>query len=183
MVFREHWLAINGTDETFTNTVHYEDMDFCLRARNAGLQCSRKAHQLYRLHHWYGAHSGRANIRPETEFKPNCPACEAACAVLEPNRFDLQARLNRGEIDVFDSQGLWVCKTCHLCGPVYHRDYGEHTGHVERTGRTRAVILPQYKIGRNLRILAADMDGKSLSEKVDIYNRSWTAPKYYTEVN
>jgi len=47
MVFRDQWLSINGTNEAVTNTCHYEDIDFCVRARNAKLVCSRKAQKLY----------------------------------------------------------------------------------------------------------------------------------------
>lgn len=180
MVFREQWLKLNGTDETWSNTAHYEDMDFCLRARNAGMTCSRSALKLFRLHHLYGNHSQRANVPPDHAFKPNCPACEQACQTLEPQRFDLKARAAKGEIELFEEQGVWVCKTCFLCGPIYHADCGEHLiAHVSRKKITRANIIPKYKIGRNLAAVVADMDGKHLGAKVEVFNRSWYDERYY----
>jgi hypothetical protein len=179
MVFRKDWLSLNGCDEVFTNLLHYEDLDFCIRANNAKLTCSRKAHILYRLHHWYGSFSGRANIKPDHEFKRCCAECERVQSVLEPNRFDLWNRIKRGEIEFFEDEKIWVCKKCFLSGPIYHADYGEHTEYIRRMGRTQASIIPEFKIGRNLRILIADMDGKPLAEKVDIYNRSWMDERYY----
>lgn len=179
MVFRDQWLAINGNDEVFTNTAHYEDMDFCIRAANSGMKCERRAHKLYRLHHNYGTHSGRANILPDHEFKRNCDECEKACAINEPNRFNLKERIQKGELQLFTGPKVWVCKTCHLSGPIYHANCGEHTEYIRHSKRTRSAIIPEFKIGRNLNILTSDMDGKSLTEKVAIFNDSWTNPKYY----
>lgn len=182
MVFRKDWLAINGCDDTWSSQSHYEDQDFCIRARNAGFQCSRSSGKLWRLHHHYGNHSGRANIAPDKQFKKCCPRCEQGRHVLEPRRFDIAARASRGEIDLLEDYGVWVCKTCFLCGPIYHTGCHEHLqGHVEKRRITQANIIPKYKIGRNLRILAADLDGKSLSEKVEIFERSYSDPKYYDQ--
>lgn len=179
MVRREDWLKVNGTDECITNACHYEDMDFTLRAHSAGLTCSRKAHLLYRLSHNYGNHSGRANVLPDHQFKQPCPECEKAWYVLEPNRFDLKARESRGELEMFPEHKVWVCKTCFLSGPIYHASCGEHTEWIKSTKRTQATIIPKYKLGRNLKIVTGDMDGKSLADKIEIYNNSWVNPRYY----
>jgi hypothetical protein len=177
MIFRDQWLSLNGCEETFTNTVHYEDIDFCIRARRADLQGCRVAHKMYRLHHRYGSHSGRANISPDYAFLEPCGACAAALYVLEPTRFDIQARRARGEIDVREGDGVWVCRECLLCGPLYSENPAEH---LHTHSRTRALVLPEYKIGRNLNTLVADMDGKSVEEKVEIFTRSWEDQRYYT---
>lgn len=174
MIFRDQWLALNGCEETFTNTVHYEDVDFCIRARRAGLRGKRVAHKMYRLHHRYGAHSGRSNVSPDYAFLEPCAACAAALYVLEPQRFDLRAREGRGEIAVLG--GVWVCRECLLCGPYYNSDPAEH---LHTHGRTRSLVLPEYKIGRNLNTLVADMDGKRVEEKVEIFARSWEDSRYY----
>lgn len=179
MVFRDQWLRINGTNECHTNTCHYEDMDFCLRARNAGMICSRKAHLKIRLHHMYGPYSGRANVQPDNSLKHNCQACEKACEVLEPKRFDWERRAACGELDLFEEERAWVCKTCHLCGPMYSKDPNEHLGKIVERQIVTAPIIGKYKLGRNLTALAGVMDGKSLAEKVQIYNDSWTNPAYY----
>jgi hypothetical protein len=179
MVMREQWLGVNGCNEAQCNTAHYEDMEFCIRARNAKLQCERKAHKLYRLHHWYGSFSGRANLKPDHDFKKNCGACEKASQTLEPNRFDWPRRAAAGEIELFERDRAWVCKACFLCGPMYSKDPSEHLTAISRRGITQAPIIPKYKIGRNIRILTADMDGKSLADKIEIYNRSWTDRRYY----
>jgi hypothetical protein len=179
MVFRDQWLSINGTNEAVFSLAHYEDMDFCVRARNANLQCSRKAGKLVRMDHYYGSYSGRANITPDVEFKRPCPACEKAAYTLEPNRFDWPRRASVGEIELFERDRAWVCKTCFLCGPMYSKDPVEHMGAIESRGITQAPILTKYKIGRNLRILAGDMDGKSLQEKVEIFERSYSDERYY----
>lgn len=178
MVFRDQWLSLNGCEETFTNTVHYEDIDFCIRARRAGLQGSRVAHKMYRLHHKYGAHSGRANIPPDHAFREPCGACAYALSVPAPIRFDLQARKDRGELDVREGDGVWVCRECLLCGPYYHSDPSEH---LDSHSRIRSLVLPGYKIGRNLNVLVEDMDGKRIEEKVEIFTRSWEDPRYYVK--
>lgn len=177
MVFREQWVGINGCDETWSATAHYEDMDFCIRAANAGMRCARKASTLFRLHHLYGPHSDRANVPIDHECKKNCDLCQRACDVLEPNRFDLRRRIASGEVDVIGL--VWVCKTCHLCGPVYSKDCGEHTGAIKSSGMTQATVIPKYKIGRRLRVLINDMDRQTLSEKVRIFNDSYINPRYY----
>lgn len=179
MVFRDQWLSINGTNEAVTNTCHYEDIDFCVRARNANLVCSRKAHKLYRLHHWYGGHSGRANIVPDVQFTKPCPACQEACSMLEPNRFDWERRAAIGELELAEHDRAWICKTCFLCGPMYSTDPAEHVGVIEKREITQAPVFPRFRIGRNLRTLAGDMDGKSLQEKVEIFNRSYSDERYY----
>lgn len=181
MVFRDQWISINGADEVFTNTAHYEDIDFCIRARNKGMTAIRKSHKIYRLHHYYGPHSGRANIVPDNVFKKCCDECEKACHVLEPKRFDIQNRLSLGEIEIIEKHKVWVCKKCHLSGPVYHSDAGEHCNHVESSKAIKSAIIPKYKIGRNLEILISDMDGKSLSDKIDIFKDSWENSRYYQQ--
>lgn len=177
MIFRSQWLALNGCDETFTNTAHYEDIDFCVRARRANMRGRQVAHKMYRLHHRYGAHSARANVMPDYSFRKPCDACSAAIYVLEPNRFDLQARRARGEIDFRESDGVWVCKECLLCGPNYSRDPSEH---LHSHSRVRSLVMPEYKIGRNLTALVDDMDGKRIEEKVELFTRSWEDPRYYS---
>ena len=180
MVPRKRWLQNNGCDEVFTNAAHYEDIDFCTRARAAGFQCERRAHVLFRLHHWYGKHSGRANELPDTQFKKNCDACESATLICEPHRWDLKRRVAKGEVELFEDLKIWVCKTCFLSAPIYHANVAEHADFIRDQKRTQATILPKYKIGRNLRILTEYMDGKSLAGKVDVYNSSWTDERYYS---
>jgi len=178
-VSRKDWLSINGTDEVFTRVCHYEDMDFTQRAYNAGIRCERKAHVLYRLSHNYGNHSGRANEPTDHPLTKNCPECERACQVLEPNRFDLKRREAAGEIEIFPEHKVWVCKKCLLAGAVYHAGCHEHTEWIKSSGRTQATIIPKHKMGRNLRTLASDMDGKSLTEKVRIFEDSYNNERYY----
>lgn len=178
-VSRKDWFSINGTDEVFSRAAHYEDMDFTQRAHNAGIKCERKCHVLYRLSHNYGNHSGRSNEPTDYPLTKNCDACEAACHVLEPKRFDLARRHAAGEIEFFNEHKVWVCRKCLLAGPIYSVGCHEHTEWIKSSRRTQATIIPKFKHGRNLRILAADMDGKSLSEKVEIFERSYSDPKYY----
>lgn len=178
MVLRKDWLRINGCEEFFSTT-HFEDMDWTLRARNAGIECERKALKLYRLHHQYGGHAGRSNVPTDHAFKKPCEACETASLIAEPKRYDLVRRFEAGELELF--QDKWICKTCYLSGAVYHADAGEYCNNLEWSGRTLSTINPKYKIGRNLQILTADMDGKTLEEKIAIYNDSWTNEKYYQQ--
>ena len=179
MVPRSTWLKLNGCNEVFTNNEHWEDQDFCLRARNMGVQCQRKSHVMYRLHHYYGGYAGRSNIPTDFEFKKPCESCNLAQQVPKPNRYDIKKRLAKGEIEVFEREKIWVCKTCHLASAAFHDDEGEATTNITKQGFVKSTIMPKYKLGRNLSILAADMDGKSLSEKVEIYKDSWTNGRYY----
>lgn len=178
MVPRQDWLAINGCDEAIFSSEHWEDQDFCLRANLAGLKCERKAGQMYRLHHLYGAHSGRSNLLPDWgEFRPICAKCIAVEYTPKPDRRELKRRLRESEITIYGA--VWVCNDCSYAGPVFHSDEGEYPNYVRRHKKIRANIIKEKLIGRNLRILADDMDGKSLQEKVEIFNRSWTDERYY----
>lgn len=180
MVPRREWLRLNGCDEVIFNSEHWEDQDFCNRAHRAGIPCERKAHVMYRLHHLYGSHAGRSNILPDWgEFKAMCPACAAVEHDPKPNRRDLKRRMANGELLTFGFRRTWVCKTCLYSGPIFHADEGEYLKTIEDNGITRSNIIPSVKLGRNLEILAADMDGKSLSEKVEIFNRSYEDERYY----
>lgn len=178
MVPREDWLNLNGCDEVVFSSEHFEDQDFCNRANLAGMQCERKAHQMWRLHHLYGSHSGRSNELPDYgAFRPICKNCEAVEYIPKPMRRDLVGRTRRGEINIYGQ--VWVCKDCGYAGPVFHKDENEYQHWVKRNRRTRSNIIPSEKLGRNLRILAADMDGKSLDEKVAIFRDSWHSERYY----
>lgn len=178
MVPREDWLNLNGCDEAIFSSEHWEDQDFCLRANLAGLKCERRSHIQYRAHHLYGAMSGRANETPDFgEFRKLCPQCEAVEYTPKPHRRELIRRIGNGEL--WANGRVWVCKTCFYCGPIFHADEGEYSRHIRDKRITRSNIIPEFKLGRNLRRLAEDMDGKSLSEKVEIFNGSYDSPRYY----
>ena len=181
MIFKNHWLELNGCDEVFTNGEHWEDQDFALRARKYGMTCLRFPRKLYRLHHFYGSHAGRSNIPSDYTFKKPCELCEKAYFSPPPNKYDIKKRLDKGEIDVFEEENIWVCKTCHLSCCIYNFDFIEALRFVEHKKSYKASIIPKYKIGRNLRILSEDMRGKSLQEKIEIYNDSWTKVRYYVK--
>lgn len=178
MVFREDWLKVNGCEEHFSST-HFEDMDFVLRARNANMSCERKASVLYRMHHTYGGHSQRSNTPVDYPTKKPCLGCQKASQISEPKRYDLQRRVEIGEVEIFEDK--WICKDCFLTGGVYHADAGEYCNKLEWSGRTKSTINSKYKIGRNLNELVRDLDGKELEEKVRIYTDSWSNAKYYTQ--
>lgn len=179
LVFRDQWLAINGCEEAITSCVHWEDQDFCIRARNARMVCTRKHGLLYRLNHHYGGFAGRANIPPDQEFKKPCDACAKAYDVLEPNRFDLKKRVAAGELDLFADGTVWVCKTCLFAGPVYHANEAEYLDVIENKKRTQSNTIAEYKLGRRLRRLAGDMDRKPLARKIEIFNESYSSERYY----
>ena len=179
MIFRDTWLEMNGCNEVFTNNEHWEDQDFCARARNLGVRCARVSNRMYRLHHRYGSHAGRSNVPPDYEFKRPCECCDKANRVPSPNKYDTGARAYRGEVDLFVRHKIWVCKTCLLASPDWSVDISEATTNAASKGIVKATILPKYRIGRNLVTLARDMDGRSLQEKVETHDDSWDNEKYY----
>lgn len=181
MVPRQEWLRLNGCDEVIFSSEHWEDQDFCNRAHRAGVPClARKAHVMYRLHHLYGGHAGRANLKPDFgDFRQMCEKCAAVEHEPKPERRDLKRRLANGELMEFGHGRTWVCKDCHYSGPIFHGDEGEYFQHLEKNAITRSNILPLVKLGRNLQILADDMDGKSLGAKVEIFQNSWHLERYY----
>jgi hypothetical protein len=181
MIFRNEWLEINGCDEVFTNNEHWEDQDFCLRARKFGSRCARFSKKMFRLHHYYGSHSGRSNIVPDHVFKKPCEACDRAQYTYEPNRFDIKNRIKNGEIEIFEEDQIWVCKKCHLSSTIWHKEVYESYKFIENKSSYKSNIISKYKIGRNLQILAEDMRGKTIQEKVEIYNDSWTNGRYYVK--
>lgn len=175
---REDWFKINGCDEAIFSSEHWEDQDFCLRANMAGLKCERRHGIVKRLHHLYGGEAGRANERPDFgEFKRVCDDCEAVEYTPKPNRRELLRRIGNG--DVWANGRAWICKKCLYCGPVFHADEGEYMNHLRKNKITTSNVIPKFKLGRNLRRLADDMDGKSLQEKVAIFNASYEMDKYY----
>jgi len=179
MVPRQEWLRLNGCDEAIFSSEHWEDQDFCQRANNAGIPCWRKHGIQFRLHHTYGNHSGRANILPDFgEFKKPCPKCASHEHDPKPGRRSLKSRAAAGEIEIFDDR-VWVCPECFYCGPVFHDDEGEYHRMLKQRGIQRSNIVSKFKVGRNLSAVASDMDGKSLSEKVEIFNRSYEDARYY----
>jgi hypothetical protein len=180
MIFKKEWLELNGCDEVFSNGEHWEDQDFVIRARKYGTLCLRFPRKLYRLHHLYGNYSGRSNIPVDYTFKPPCDSCEKACLAHAPNRYDIKNRYNKGEIDIFEENNVWVCKNCYFACCIYNFDIIEALRFAEYKKSYKASIIPKYKIGRNLRILSEDMNRKSLQEKIEIYNDSWSNERYYT---
>jgi hypothetical protein len=52
---------------------------------------------------------------------------------------------------------------------------------IENKSSYKSNIISKYKIGRNLQILAEDMRGKTIQEKVETYNDSWTNGRYYVK--
>lgn len=180
MVPRQDWFHINGADEAIFNSEHWEDQDFCNRAHRAAIKCERKAGIMYRMHHLYGSHSGRANVLPDWgKFMEPCDKCQAVEHNPKPDRRDLKRRIANGELLTFGFNRTWVCKTCYYCGPIFHAEESEYWKVLDRYHYTRSNILPMVKLGRNLEILANDMDGKSLGRKVEIFEDSWSNARYY----
>lgn len=172
MWLRSDWLAINGTDEVFTNSQHYEDLNFCIRAINADQQAMRRPHLMYRLDHEHGNQGGYANHPRDFPFTKPCEKCAPGM----PR--DAAKRIDTGELDQFCDEGVVVCKKCLLSAPNWEAH--EFNQHVRSRRQTRATIIAKYRIGRNLRILADDMDKLSLTEKVEKYNAdSWENERYY----
>jgi GT2 family glycosyltransferase len=169
MISRNEWIELNGCDEVFTNNEHWEDQDFCIRAKKFGSHCSRFSKKMFRLHHYYGSHSGRSNIKPDYQFKSPCDSCNKAQYTYAPNRFDIKNRIDKGEIEIFEEDQIWVCKNCHLSCTIWHNDVSESYRFIENKKSYKSTIIPKYKIGRNLAILVEDMRGKSLQEKIEIY--------------
>ena len=95
---RDQWLALNGTDEAFSNVAHYEDVHFNVRARNAGQKLVRRGNLMYRLAHKYGNFSHRANHPPDVSFRQACQLCRS---LLEAGRWTLDdsARTFRRIVD------------------------------------------------------------------------------------
>lgn len=175
MIWRQNWLSINGTDEVFSNTDHYEDIILNIRAKKVGFQTKRWAHKMYRLHHFYGAFSQRANVQPDYPCKQMCDKCKITS--VDKGRELIPDRINKKELIPFYDEQIVVCNDCGLSGPmVKSSDYVEFV----RQNKIYSTILPSVKIGRNLQILSEDMDKvSSLESKFDIFNNSWENERYY----
>ena len=179
MVWRRNWLMLNGTDEVFSNTDHYEDIVFNQRARNAGQLARRHKFVLYRLHHQYGGFSHRSNVEVDVPLKPHCQGC---CSILHnPERNEnVQKRIANQEVLAWPDDKIVVCKECGLSSPMVNStDYVAFI----KAGRIHATILPEVRIGRNLPILCDDMDQTNdLQNKYEIFTRSWDSPRYYQQI-
>ena len=92
----------------------------------------------------------------------------------------LQERIDLGEVEVFPEQLAWVCKDCLTSGPVSKLDGKDYWAILREEKRTQAPIIKKHRIGRNLQILAADMDARNtLDGKIEVFNSSWENPRYY----
>jgi len=187
MWWRENWLAVNGADEALTNSAHWEDIDFDSRTNTAGQAVVRIPRLMFRLHHTYGGFSQRSNAEVDVPLVRPCATCCQFTRLAIPSvSLDVRAGLCRerytslGETTLYEGGRIWVCNTCGLSGPVWTGDEMEYVSHAAEIGRIRATIIPEVKIGRNLRVLADDMDGLStVAEKFEVYQRSWTDERYY----
>lgn len=182
---RDQWIALNGTNEIITNAAHWEDLDFDCRAGTSGQQVARRTHLLYRLYHTYGKFSQRSNIQVDVPFISPCAACMTH---FRENRGDvnygeiLSSRISLGEVAVLERACAWICRSCHLSGPIYFTGLDDYFNAIRAMKLIRAPIDQDHRIGRNLAILAERMDRcSSLSDKVSIFNDSWSNPDFYQE--
>lgn len=179
MIWRDNWLSINGTDEVFSNTDHYEDIVFNARAKRAGFKTKRRKAVMYRLHHQHGAFSQRANKETDVPCKVMCDKCKKTTSVNEGRKL-VPHRIFDNELKYFPEDMIVVCNTCGLSSPS--TDSTTYCNFV-KNNRIYATILPEVKIGRNLQILCEDMDKcGSLESKVEIFNDSWENPRYYQKI-
>lgn len=180
---RKDWFAINGTDEVFTNSSHWEDADFDFRAGMAGQIVMRKAHVMYRLHHHHGNFSQRSNVDVDVPFKKPCKICSQ---VIHKNLGDedygrrIEFAISAGKYEEMVREGIWVCKECLLSGAMYGAGGPMDYLNVVKNRGSKSNVLPSHMIGRNLNILRSRMDAvESLESKVEIYNDSWNNKEFY----
>ena len=179
---RDQWLALNGTNEVVTNFVHWEDMDFDVRSGNARQTVKRMSNLLYRLWHHYGAYAQRSNVPVDVPYTKPCGRCGSVHSNTGEEDLErrLKERIDLGEVEVFPDQLAWVCKDCLTSGPVSKLDGKDYWSILRGEKRTQAPIIKKHKIGRNLQILANDMDARSsLDGKIEVFNSSWEDPRYY----
>jgi len=178
---RDNFLAINGTNEVITNFIHFEDLDFTVRADLAGQRVARLSNLMYRVHHAYGSFSQRSNVNPDTPFMPLCPRCVNQVAEEFSNMQPiLYHRVASNQFHVEFDDNVLICKTCKLVYPIVKKSYDEIWHYYHNNNVTQAPILEKYKIGRNLRILAEDLDKQTtLQDKIDIFADSWYNERYY----
>lgn len=188
LFWRENWIDLNGTNEVFTNTDHWEDIDLDLRANIHGQKAIRKPKLMYRLFHYHGGFSQRSNIEVDHPCKPQCENCRMFLRYANSmndrkdrwKMFEMRERIK--EITLHRDVNIWQCNSCGLTGAMWGWKNGEadYTNHVRDHNLCKATILTEAKVGRNLRRLIGEMDKKSsLSEKVQEYNDSWSLDKYY----
>lgn len=187
MWWRENWLDLNGTEEVITNTAHWEDIDFDTRANLSGQQAVRIPRLMYRLYHQHGGFSQRSNVEVDVPCKSPCERCRNFrhyADRMNDRELRYQMYMERHstfrEIDLYEDSTVWVCKACGLSGPIWRGDESTYTNYLRDTNKTRATILPDKKIGRNLRVLSEDMDRcDTVADKFEVYQRSWTDDRYY----
>lgn len=175
--WREQWLRVNGICEAFTAGTTCEDIEYDVRAAADGQTVTyRDDCPMYRLEHGKGPSLCYASpIPPDRALRPPCEQCYQ----MARDRSHLTKRLSRGDFERFDDLGLIVCRDCHLADGNWLTSGEDFYKVLARSGRTQAAILPQYNIGRNLRILASDMAGQSWSRKIELLEASWDHPRYY----
>jgi len=188
MFWRENWLNINGTNEVFTNHDHWEDVDLDIRSNIADQYAVRKPKLMYRLFHYHGGFSQRSNIEVDVKCKEQCENCKYFLKYANSMKdrkdrwrmFEMREKIR--EIKLFRDENIWYCNKCGLSGAMWGWENGEsdYIDNIKQNGLYKATIIPEIKIGRNIRRLVGDMDKKSnIQDKLEIYNSSWDLDKYY----
>lgn len=143
---------------------------------------------MYRINHQYGLEHNRGNRKPELQHKEWCSACQGihdyvAYHVGPPTYgtwtegFRLNPHMKRF------GQGYFTWLVCQQCNNVVPEIDGNDVDHDYFQGKIaykRAPINVSGS-GRNMRILREDMKGKSWGDKIELFGKSWTDPKYLHE--
>jgi len=185
---RELWLDVNGFNEVSFNFFHWEDIDYDARCGHAGYSGKRIPNQMFRIHHQYGSLQNRAKREMELPFKSLCARCEATHskavneigAVSHPQWVECFSKREGGMGKVEQNGKTWmVCEDCNFIFPALPDDdivaYASEDKHYKRSP------INVSGSGRNLRRLSDDLKGKRWEEKIEIFNASWTNPRYLEE--
>jgi hypothetical protein len=91
----------------------------------------------------------------------------------------LPGRVARGEVHLYEERRIGVCQACRLSFAYYVESPDEYLQHLGSQGFRLANVLPEYRIGRNLRVVEEAARGKSLADQVQLLYESWDDPRYY----
>lgn len=184
-ISREKWIQVNGFNEVDFNFFHWEDIDYCGRCQNSGFRAERIYNMMYRIRHGYGNLPNRSVRMPERLFKPICPKCDALINYI---RYYVGSVTHRQWGDFFKARGshieiirrkgrVWlVCKECNFVLPYIGTE--DICNFVTKDKSYTKAPIGVSGSGRNMEILSADLAGKSMQDKLEIYKDSWTNERY-----
>jgi len=193
VIERKRFIALGGINEVLGSSYHFIDVDLGVRMVTARIQCRVVRNILYR--EWHDDEKvqrvGYSKVAPDVPPNENHRQC---CMPQWLGNYQnqyaaVEALRQAGRIETQVDADGWPWHVCRGCGKIWLGWWvfgavdGQPAWDWKAARRRHAPIgigLPGKKLGRNLPLLAADLEGLPLTEKLELLGRSWQMEEYVT---